>query len=157
LQHVPVFDKGAEIATLASNMSSAAGNSSSTTLEMESIRLEVGRLNNRRNLFLMLTLLCDAVLYFIAFCVFSYAVVVCRRIIIQLLSQLRRDKKRTFAIASVTSRLERYNGRCFSLCIWNIIALFMLISVHLIMLVGLPSIKTAEQCPGRFEAGPCSR
>ncbi len=66
-EHVPVFDRGAEI---------AAGRSSPTTaaVDMQTVRSDVDRLNNARNIYMMLTFLCDTILYFIAFCVFLCAI-----------------------------------------------------------------------------------
>jgi hypothetical protein len=149
-EHVPVFDRGAEI---------AAGRSSPTTaaVDMASVRSDVDRLNSTRNIFFMLTFLCDTVLYFIAFCVFLCAIFICRGAIFALLSQLRRGKSRRLSIAVVESRLEQHNGRMLGLCIWNMFALLLLIITYLVMLIGVSSVRTEAQCPGRFEAGPCSR
>ena len=149
-EHVPVFDRGAEI---------AAGRSSPTTaaVDMQTVRSDVDRLNNARNIYMMLTFLCDTMLYFIAFCVFLCAIFICRGAIFDLLSQLRRGKSRRRQSFVVESRLEQHNGRMLGLCIWNMFALFLLIITYLVMLIGVASVRTEAQCPGRFEAGPCSR
>lgn len=149
-EHVPVFDRGAEIAGGRSSPSTAA-------VDMQTVRSDVDRLNNARNIYMMLTFLCDTILYFIAFCVFLCAIFICRGAILDLLSQLRRGKSRRRQSFVVESRLEQHNGRMLGLCIWNMFALFLLIITYLVMLIGVTSVRTEAQCPGRFEAGPCSR
>lgn len=149
-EHVPVFDRGAEIAAGRSNPTTAA-------VDMEMVRSDVDRLNRTRNFYLILTFLCDTVLYFIAFFVFLCAIFICRGAIIDLLSQLRRGKSRRRLSVAVESRLEQHNGRMLVLCIWNMFALLLLIITYLVMLIGVSSVRTEAQCPGRFEAGPCSR
>jgi hypothetical protein len=158
LQHVPAFNKGEDVAA---RMSSLAHNSSFALInEMQSVQDDIDRLNFRRNLMLALTLLCDTLLYFIALCVFSCAVVLCRRAIFNALSKLRPGPTTSAfnpKVAVVVESLEQHQERMLGLSACSIVALLLLIVCHLVMMLGMLSLKGQKQCPGQYEAGPCSR
>jgi hypothetical protein len=153
-QHVPVFNRGAEISAL---MSSSTGNtSSSLIMEFDAVKEKIGVLNRSRNIFLTLTFVCDIVLYSIGFCVFTCSVFICRRAISHVLSKIRVWSKNGTA-SGVAESLEQHQERMLILAVWNIVVLFLLVLGYSIMVLGLVFLKAENQCLGTFEAGPCSR
>ena len=158
LQHVPVFNRGEDVA---SRMSSTEQSVSSNLIaEMQAVQDDIDRLNFRRNLLLALTFFCDTLLYSIAFCVFSCAVVLCHRAISSALSKLRPGPKSSAVnpkVAVVVESLEQHQERMLGLSVCSIFALLLLIVCYVIMMLGMLFLKGQRQCPGQYEAGPCSR
>ncbi len=151
---MPVFNRGAEITML---MSSVTGNTSSSLItELDAVKERIGVLNRNRNIFVSLIFLCDFVLYSIGVWVLTFAVFVCRRAISHALSKIRVWGKNKIAIG-VAASLEQHQERMLILGIWNIVVLFLLVIGYSIMMMGLVFLKAESQCPGNFEAGPCSR
>jgi hypothetical protein len=154
-QHVPVFNRGAAISAL---MSSATGNtSSSLIMEFDAVKEKIGVLNRSRNIFLTLTFVCDIALYSIGLCVFTSSVFICRRAISHVLSKIRVWGSKNKMASGVAESLEQHQERMLTLAIWNIVVLFLLVLGYSIMVLGLVFLKAENQCPGNFEAGPCSR
>ena len=158
LQHVPVFNRGEHVA--ARMVPHAEANNSSLIADMQTVQDEIDILNFRRNLAMALTFFCDTLLYSIALCVFSGAVVLCRRAISNALSRLRPGSKNATNIqkvADVVDSLEQHQERMLGLSVCSIFALLLLIVCYIIMMLGMLFIKGQKQCPERYEAGPCSR
>jgi hypothetical protein len=147
--HVPAFNKGAMLSSVAPGNFSAA-----RAATIASVQVEIDRLNFLRNLFIGLTFLCDIFLYSISFCVFICSIFFCRRALTALLSRLR---QRALGSDSITESIEQHSGRMLGLSLWNSVALLLLIISYIIILLGLVLIKAEKDCPGRYEAGPCSR
>jgi hypothetical protein len=153
-QHLSAFDRGADLAL---QISSAAGNASSAAItEMAAIQNDITVLDNRRNLFANFVFVCDTLLFAIAFGVFLCTVIICRRAIASVMSSLRLRRKNIINHA-VANTLEEHSGRMLGISVLNMVALFVLMISYIIMGGGLVSIKSAAQCQGSYEAGPCSR
>jgi len=151
-QHLSAFDRGADLAL---QISFAAGNASSAAI-MAAIQNDITVLDNRRNLFANFVFVCDTLLFAIAFGVFLCTVIICRRAIASVMSSLRLRRKNIINHA-VANTLEEHSGRMLGISVLNMVALFVLMISYIIMGGGLVSIKSAAQCQGSYEAGPCSR
>ena len=157
-QHLSAFERGADLAL---QISSAAGNASSAAIaEMAAIQNDITVLDNRRNLFANFVFVCDTLLFAIAFGFFLCTVIICRRAIASVMSSLRLRRLNIInhAVANtVANTLEEHSGRMLGISVLNMVALFLLMISYIIMGGGLVSIKSAAQCQGSYEAGPCSR